>query len=305
MGIRARRFPHSFRVLLAALAALVLFSGAALAQEANEPAPPPAGEPGDEGGGGLPPVKWLEGPATAELGTLAEIKVPEGYVFAGAADCRRLLEAMGNLIGGHELGFLAPKDDNWFVVFEFSDIGYVKDDEKDELDADDILDSLKANNKAANEERQRRGMELIDLVGWDVQPNYNPQTNNLEWAIRLRSKSGDDTTNYNVRILGRRGVMEAALVLEPQDLNGAMPAFRSLLTGYGFKEGQRYSEWRKGDKVAAVGLTALMVGGAAAVAAKTGFLAKFWKLLVLGALAVAGMAKKLWSSLFGRKEAQT
>lgn len=91
-------------------------------------------------------------------------------------------------------------------------------------------------NAVANEERHKRGWETIDIVGWEVPPQYDPQTNNLEWAIRGRSDSGD-VVNYNVRYLGRQGVMEVSLVVDPVRLATTLPTFRGLLDGYGFNTG--------------------------------------------------------------------
>src|SRR6185369_224014 len=79
-------------------------------------------------------INWTRGPAKAELKNLAEVQVPEGFVFTGAKGTQKLLEKMGNPTSGSELGFLAPTSLVWFVVFRFSDVGYVKDDDKDKLD---------------------------------------------------------------------------------------------------------------------------------------------------------------------------
>jgi len=51
---------------------------------------------------------------------------------------------MGNPTNGRELGFLAPTNMDWFVVFEFDSIGFVKDDDKDKLDAEAMLKAIKA-----------------------------------------------------------------------------------------------------------------------------------------------------------------
>jgi uncharacterized membrane-anchored protein len=40
------------------------------------------------------------------------------------------MEAMHNPVSGTELGFIAPAGSNWFAVFEFSESGYIKDDER-------------------------------------------------------------------------------------------------------------------------------------------------------------------------------
>ena len=54
-------------------------------------------------------------------------------------------------------------EDGWFVVFDFSDMGYVKDDDKDELDAKAILASIKEGTEASNKVRKRA--RLADVVG--------------------------------------------------------------------------------------------------------------------------------------------
>jgi uncharacterized membrane-anchored protein len=253
-------------------------------------------------------IDWVEGPSLGQLGDIAQIKIPEGYRFAGREGVRRFMELTQNPVSGDELGVLispgGPDDDTWFVIFEFNPIGYVKDDEKGKLDADALLTSLKSGNERGNEERRKRGWSTLDLVGWSTPPRYDPVTNNLTWAIRARSE-GHEVINHSVRLLGRRGVMDADLVLGPTQLGTAVPQFDTLLTGFEFVPGNRYAEWVQGDRVAAYGLTALVAGGVGAAAVKSGALGKLWKLLVFGALAVAAAIKKFLASVFGSKEPAT
>jgi uncharacterized membrane-anchored protein len=135
-------------------------------------------------------------------------------------------------------------------------------------------------------------------VGWERPPFYDAQTNNLTWAVRLRGSRGE-SVNYSVRILGREGYMSADLVLRPDELAASIPAFEKLLAGYTYTQGHRYAEYRKGDKLAAYGLTALVAGGAGAVAMKTGLLAKFWKLIVVAALGLLAAVKRFIKTILG------
>ena len=123
-----------------------------------------------ESGSILDQIAWQKGPSLAAIGEIAQIQVPEGYVFAGPNDTRLLMEAMQNPTSGTELGFIAPDTLDWFIVFEFDDIGYVKDDEKNSLDADAMLKSIKSGTERANEERKRRGWPLLTIVGWEQPP---------------------------------------------------------------------------------------------------------------------------------------
>src|SRR5439155_16504089 len=82
-----------------------------------------------------PKVSWIEGPTTVDLGDHAQVKLGESYMFANARDTRKLMEYMQNP-PGNEIGLIAPKGslDDWFMVFEYAPIGFVKDDEKANLD---------------------------------------------------------------------------------------------------------------------------------------------------------------------------
>ncbi len=245
----------------------------------------------------IPGVDWVKGPATGKLGSQAEIVVPEGFVFAEGDGTRKVLQMMGNLTGDSEVGLLAPMGDTtWFIVFDFDNSGYVKDDEKDKLDADAMMKAMKEGNKHANDARKTAGLSALELVGWERPPHYNAATNNLEWAKRLRAE-GDVTINYSIRLLGREGVMSADLVLGPEALDATLPKLQALLGGFSYVDGRRYADWKSGDKIAEYGLTALIAGGGAALALKTGLLQKFWKVIVAGIVGIGALLKKV----FGRK----
>jgi uncharacterized membrane-anchored protein len=239
-------------------------------------------------------VNWQKGPSVGDLGTTAQVKVPEGYLFVGAKDTRTIMEANHNPITGREMGFVAPAGEEWFAVFEFDDVGYVKDDEKDSLDANALLQSIKDGTAHGNEERIKRGWPTMTILGWQTPPRYNDITHNLEWAINAES-AGAPVINHNTRVLGRGGVMEVTLVTDPTTLAETLPKFKAMLEGFQFRQGHKYAEFRAGDKTAAYGLTGLIVGGGAAVALKSGAFKGLWKIIAAGAAGVAALAKKLFS----------
>jgi uncharacterized membrane-anchored protein len=249
-----------------------------------------------------PAIEWQEGPGTGDLGGIAEISLPEGYRFTGSEGAKRFMELTQNPPSGRELGVLIPsvKDtkDFWFVIFEFKDIGYVKDDEKDKLDSAALLSSIREGNEQANKVRKQRGWQTLDIVGWEREPFYDPKSHNLTWAIRGRTPGQqDDVVNYSTRVLGRRGTMNVDLVLEPQLVASVIPQFDNLIGGFTYKQGNRYAEFAKGDKVAAYGLTALVAGGVGAAAVKSGLLGKLWKLIVFGVLALVALIKRIFAAL--------
>jgi len=239
-------------------------------------------------------VSWQKGPSVGDLGGNAQVKVPQGYVFAGSADTRTIMEANHNPITGREMGFVAPAGEDWFAVFEFDDVGYIKDDEKDSLDASALLSSIRKGTEEGNQERIKRGWPTMTILGWETPPRYNEITHNLEWAIRATSE-GSPVVNHNTRLLGRAGVMEVTLVTNPDTLNETLPKFKTMLEGFEFKEGHKYAQFRAGDRTAAYGLTGLIVGGGTAALVKTGAFKWIWKALVAGAAAVAALFKKIFS----------
>ncbi len=254
--------------------------------------------------GEAPQLGWERGPATASIGDdLAELELSEDYVFLGAEDTQRMLELNQNPVSGTELAIVSPASDEegWFVVFEFDEIGYVKDDEKDELDADALLASVREGTEAANAERERRGWPQMTIVGWHEKPHYDEETNHLTWSI-IGESQGQRSVNRAVKLLGRSGVMTATLVASPEELDAAITDADALLEAYSFRRGHTYAEYVPGtDRLAEIGLTALVVGGAGAALIKSGLLARFWKLFVVGALGLAAGARKLWASFAGTR----
>jgi uncharacterized membrane-anchored protein len=287
----------TIRFVLASAVVPVLAFALAVCASAQEKSPAPA-------------INWVPGPTTAQLGDgLAKIEVPEGYLFADKAETRKVMEMIGNPPSDEEIGLIAPADDakTWFVVFKYNEVGYVKDDDKDEIDADAILTSIREGTEAANEERKKMGSDPVEVVGWFEKPHYDSSSHHLVWAIEGKSKE-DAMVNYDVRLLGRRGYVSATLVTDPKALAADLPHVQALLGGFTFDEGNRYAEWKSGDKVAEYGLAALVAGGVGAAAMKLGLfaqlgklLAKGWKLVAVGFAALVGWVKRL----FGKKQEET
>ena len=245
-------------------------------------------------------IEWVSAGGTGLMGDQGEIFVPSGYVFTAADGTQSLMEAFGNLLTEKELGFVAPErsgspDFDWFAVFEFDEVGYVSDEEKEDLDADAMMDSMLENQKAANEQRAKMGYDKLEIIGWEQEPRYNDRTNNLEWAIRLHGSTGPEIVNLNTRLLGREGVMKVTLVCDPDQLRATTPVYQEMLRDFHFQDGRSYAEFTSGDKLAKYGLTGLVVGGGAAVLAKTGLLKKIFKPLLIALIAFGAWIKRFFT----------
>src|ERR1043166_6409686 len=118
----------------------------------------------------------LEGPARAKLKDVAEVAVPGGFIFLDGDTTRAMMKKSGQPVSGNEVGFLSPTNEDWSVIFEFSDVGYVKDDDKDKLDADKLLADIKRGTAEGNKERVKAGQPPLEVVGWEMPPKYDATT---------------------------------------------------------------------------------------------------------------------------------
>jgi uncharacterized membrane-anchored protein len=292
----------------AMLATCVLSTPVAFAENGAGGAAPAAHNAEPEQAG--PQVNWTRGPAQVELGSdIAQIDLPEGYAFVGPEDARTILRNMGNRPSGSELGLLVPnaEDQDWFIVFSWQAVGYVKDDDKDKIDADALLKDIQEGTEQGNAWRKENNIPPLHVTGWAEPPRYDERTNNLVWATIAESEGGGKSVNYNMRLLGRRGIVSAILVEDPDRLAASKPFAYAAMDKFSFKPGSMYSEWQQGDKVAEYGLTALVAAGAGATAAKLGFFgflaklfAKGGKALVAGVVAIFAVISKVWGSIRGK-----
>jgi uncharacterized membrane-anchored protein len=287
-----------YRSIWAAIAVLLLGSAVAQGQGA---APDPAAER-QAFVEKMRALDWVKGPTSVVVDGNAKLVIPDQYVYLDARNTAKFLELQQNLGDGREV-LVAPSNMEWTAYLEFSDEGYVKDDEK--IDAPALLKTLQQNTERGNEQRKSRGWSELRLVDWATPPVYNTATKRLEWATILDSKDGR-AVNFSTKILGRRGYTSVIMVTDPVNLQAAESRLDTVLTGYAFNAGESYADWRSGDKVAKYGLAALIVGGVAAVAAKkglfsvlAGFLAVAWKFLVAGAVAAMAWLRRL----FAKKQA--
>jgi uncharacterized membrane-anchored protein len=260
----------------ACLAALVMsLSQAAISDESAPPSEAAVSEAQKQ----IRALHWIKGPQHVELYSNASLDLPDGYVFLNSDDAGKLRTITHNVGGGTQY-FLAPQDLRWGAYFTYRDDGYVKDDDK--IDSSAILDNIKKGTEAANKERREHGWHELEVTGWQTPPHYDPQTKRLEWAIDGRDLANNATiVNFNTRILGRGGVMSVVLLSDPRHIDDAIADLKSTLSRFSYLPGQRYAEYKPGDRVAKYGLAALITGGAAAIAVKTGF----WKVLVAGLVA--------------------
>ncbi|HEX4824693.1 MAG TPA: DUF2167 domain-containing protein [Candidatus Polarisedimenticolaceae bacterium] len=246
-------------------------------------------------------------------GGIATIRLPESFRFIGAEGSRRLLtEGWGNPPVATEgvLGMLIPtatsplSKEGWGVVITFDEDGFVNDDDAAKIDYDKMLSEMQKGMAEANAERKKQGYEAVTLIGWAERPSYDAAAHKIYWAKELAFEGkGKHTLNYNIRILGRRGVLVLNAVSGIDQLPAIRQETQSLLSAVEFNEGHRYADYLPGkDKVAKYGIAGLIVGGVATVAAKAGLFKMLWvgllaakKFIFVGIVALFAWLKKLFT----------
>lgn len=247
------------------------------------------------------------------LGGKATLQVPEGFRYLDSANTQRVLEmAWGNPDGSGTLGMLFPADvgpvddGSWGVVITYQDDGHVSDEDADSIDYADLLENMQAEVEEASTERVQAGYETISLVGWAEVPRYDASTKKMYWAKELEfGGDANHTLNYNVRVLGRDGVLVLNAVAGTYQLATIKDSMQDVIAFSNFSSGNRYADFNPAtDNVASYGLAAL-VGGT--IAAKTGLFAKLMALLVVAkkfiivfVVAIGAFLKKM----FSRKKAE-
>lgn len=211
---------------------------------------------------------------------LATFNLPEELVFLDTQDAERVLvEAWGNPPSDPlPLGMILPAgvsplaQESWAVTVEYEESGYVSDEDAEDIDYSEMLEQMQGDSKAENQWRIENGYEPVTLVGWAAAPHYDAAGKKLHWAKELKfGETEHNTLNYNIRVLGRKGVLILNFIANMEQLPDIQKHLPGVLAMTEFNEGSRYADFDPDlDEVAAYGLGALIAGK---VAAKAGLLA--------------------------------
>ncbi len=236
---------------------------------------------------------------------MATITIPKGYKFLREKDAQTVLsDIWGNPEDSSVMGLLlksdeSPGETSYGIELTYSNEGYVKDDDAEDIDYDDLLEEMQNDVKAANPQRKELGYSEVQLLGWATEPFYDASSKKLHWAKELKFEDYESNTlNYNIRVLGRKGFINLNVIGDMEVLDDVKSNLDPILASVSFNQGYKYSEFDPDfDEVAAYGIGGLIAGK---ILAKAGFFAlllKFWKVIAIGAVALfAGLRKKLFGN---------
>jgi uncharacterized membrane-anchored protein len=244
------------------------------------------------------------------LSERVELNLPKGYKFIPKEEAEKILfDHWGNPQQDGIEGMLALdsfkfySSDGWaFVITEDKD-GYVKDEDANDINYDDLLKELQDGEKASNEERKKEGYSTASTVGWASKPFYDNANKILHWAKEIAFEGSEkNTLNYDVRILGRNGLLSMNAVGTMDNLAEVKSHIPQIIKMATFKDGHKYSDFdSKTDNVAAYTVGGLVAGKLLAKAGIFALLLKNIKLLLIGAVALFSLFKNKIAGLFGSK----
>ena len=247
------------------------------------------------------------GPSNVTLGAnIAVLKLPGNYGFLDKEWTNQQLEQSGEGAMPGMLGAVqsASEDDTGSVILNYTDTGYIKDDDADKLNADDLMNQMKEATTKQNEERRSHGSRGMDVVGWYKQPYYDRTRHTLNWAVVAQEEGGGERViNDTTVILGRQGILFVTAVGSANTADKLHTLLNTVGGFTTFNPGSDYASFRSGDRISELTMTGLVTGGAAAAAygaVKIGLFAKFWKLILVGLAAAGAGLKKFWSKITGR-----
>lgn len=305
---------------LAVAAVLAAWMGAAQAQDKPKPAEPPMTPSQKAEAEKLRNIMKNTHPVFGDVkipGAEATLHLGKDYYYVNPTEARDIIvNAWGNPPSNadEELGLVFPKDgnfvDSWGAIITYEKTGYVEDKDAKTADYGKLVKQVQDGEEEVNAERSKGGYPSIHLVGWAQAPSYDPARHSEIWARDI--KFSDDevhTLNYDIRLLGRRGVLSLNMVSSMPKLAEVRAAAVGLAQRASYDPGARYEDYRPGsDLKAAYGVGGLVAAGLGlAVAKKIGLIgvillfAKKGIVLILAAAgAVGAWFKRMFSKATGR-----
>jgi uncharacterized membrane-anchored protein len=234
---------------------------------------------------------------------VAQLNIPSGFKYLNAEQSNFVLtDVWGNPPRQDVLGMLFPEpngpysDSSFAFIITYKAIGFVKDEDADKIDYDQMLNDMQKEEKEVNIERKKNGYSTIHIVGWAQKPFYDKSNKVLHWAKEL--EFGDQeyhTLNYEIRILGRKGILSMNAVAGMHELPLVKKDIDKVLHMAAFTDGNKYGDFdSKIDNVAAWTIGGLVAGKVLAKVGAFAFFAKFFKAILVGIVALFGAIAKFF-----------
>jgi uncharacterized membrane-anchored protein len=262
-------------------------------------------------------IDSIENSFNYEYGTIyldngvGKLNIPKGFKYLSPEQAERVLvDLWGNPKSDNlTLGLILPEKtgvmttDSYVFNIQYDEIGYVKDDDADDINYDDLLTQMKEESVEENKLRIKEGYEKVTIIGWAADPYYDKNRKILYWAREIKFGENEvNTLNYNIRILGRKGVFVLNAIATTKELPLVQSDISKVLDIFQFNDGYKYEEFDSSvDEVAAWTIGGLVAGKVLAKVGLFAVLAKFGKFIFFAILGLFGTFRKKIFNLFKKK----
>lgn len=201
---------------------------------------------------------------------MIRLSIPDGYKFLDADQSYYLVtdvwenppSVTNGMLGVIMHAEADVYDESTVFFVHYEDIGYVSDEDADGIEYAAKMKEMLQDDSLENAQRIADGYSGLRLVGWASAPYYDKQRKVLHWAKEMDSDDRDvNVLNYNIRVLGRKGVALINAVSSMDRLDIVKDEVPHVLAMVSFNDGYRYDQFDPAtDRVSSQGLDGLIDG---------------------------------------------
>ena len=177
------------------------------------------------------------------------------------------------------------------IYIDYLNDGYISLEDWKDVDSKNFLEEMNSNAD-----------KTINGISWVFEPKIN-ENKNVTYSYKINWEDGNKTLETKILVLGRKGYHDIAVVKKITDDFDAKEFEEFALefaNTINFKEGFRHSDYKSGDKVAALTIGGLVAGSLGVkTLAKAGvlakilpFLIKFWWVILAPIVGLIGIWSK-------------
>ena len=182
------------------------------------------------------------------------------------------------------------------IYIEHEGGGYVSIDDWKNVDTNVMIKELNDNAKTVAQDRKAKNLSYATKLSWVHKPQLDRQKNMVYYAYKVEWSDDDLSLESLSLVLGKKGYTTVTFVTKyDENISLATVSKRNKdkASTFIYDDGKMYSDFKTGDKVAAVGIGALLAATLGVKALKPGLLIglmlllkKFWFILLLPFLAI-------------------
>lgn len=235
--------------------------------------------------GEITTVSWVEGPTTVTMEP-ALLDLDENLRFLNKSDTVKMLEFLNKPKSGNEIGSVYSKgnDRNWFILFEYFDVGHVSDEDRDKIFPNQLLNKIINGSEGQNKERVKKDEPEVYEITWVKKPYYYEGSNILVWCLAYYH-GGEKIVYYESDMLCREGYVTTKIMCSPEDFVEAEIYAKKIIGNISVDNGKKYSDYiPNSDKLSNITLKGLIASDAIASAESDllfVLLKNFWFIVLL------------------------